>query len=295
MKKKLLFILNATAGKATIKNKLYDITDIFIKYDYEVSIHPTQAKNDAYLYSLENIDDYDLIVCSGGDGTLNEVIHAYMEKQAKQPFAYIPTGTTNDFATTINLSKNPITCAKQIMEGSLSAIDIGEINSLPFVYIAAFGFFSDVSYTTSQASKNILGHSAYVLEGMKQFMNMKEYPLKISYDENVIEDSFCYGMITNTLSVGGIHFFNEQDIDLDDGYFECLFIKRPNNPLDLQQLLQAFISKDVRKCSRVTIFKAKNIVIESEQPLAWTIDGEYGGTMQKSVIKNHQGALKIIK
>lgn len=295
MNKKLLYILNPTAGKAKIKNTLCDIIDIFIKNEYEVHIHTTQKKNDAYEVALKKLQDYDLIVCSGGDGTLNEIIHAYMEKQCKKAFAYIPTGTTNDFATTIGLSKSPQKCATQIMQGKVNAIDIGDINQIPFVYIAAFGVFTDVSYTTPQASKNILGHSAYVLEGMKQFMNMKEYALKITYDDQVIEDKFCYGMITNTMSVGGIHFFNEKDIQLNDGYFECMFIKRPNNPLDLQQLFQAFITKDLSKCSRVKICKAKQIKIDSENALSWTVDGEYAGDMNQCTITNHQSALRIIK
>lgn len=295
MNKKLLYILNPTAGKAKIKNTLCDIIDIFIKNEYEVHIHTTQKKNDAYEVALKKLQDYDLIVCSGGDGTLNEIIHAYMEKQCKKAFAYIPTGTTNDFATTIGLSKSPQKCATQIMQGKVNAIDIGDINQIPFVYIAAFGVFTDVSYTTPQASKNILGHSAYVLEGMKQFMNMKEYALKITYDDQVIEDKFCYGMITNTMSVGGIHFFNEKDIQLNDGYFECMFIKRPNNPLDLQQLFQAFIKKDLSKCSRVKICKAKQIKIDSENALSWTVDGEYAGDMNQCTITNHQSALRIIK
>lgn len=295
MKKKLLFILNPTAGKAKIKNHLCNIIDTFIKNDYEVCVHTTQAKDDAYQTTKENIDEFDLIICSGGDGTLNEVIHAYVDVKSTKPFAYIPAGTTNDFATSINLSKSPLKCAKQIMNNETISIDIGKINEVPFAYIAAFGVFTDVSYTTPQSSKNILGHSAYVLEGMKQFMNMKEYPLKIKYDDVVIEDSFCYGMITNSMSVGGIHFFNEEDVNLNDGYFECLFIKRPNNPLDLQQLLQAFISKDLNKCSRVTIFKAKKINIQSENELSWTVDGEFAGSMKDCTIVNYQSALNIIK
>lgn len=295
MRKKLLLILNATAGKATIKNKLCDIIDLFIKNDYEVSVHTTQAKDDAYEYVLDNMNRYDLLVCSGGDGTLNEMIRAYMQLESNKPFAYIPAGTTNDFATTVGLSKSPIKCAKQIMNGEVTPIDIGEINEIPFAYIAAFGVFTDVAYTTPQASKNILGHSAYVLEGVKQFMNMKEYALKIKYDDIIIEDSFCYGMITNSMSVGGIYFFDEKDINLNDGYFECLFIKRPNNPLDLQQLLQAFITKDISHCPRVTIFKAKKVRIECDSVLSWTVDGEFAGNMQECTIINHQSALNIIK
>ena len=295
MKKRLFFVVNPTAGKGKIKNKLCDIIDLFIQHEYHVSVHITQAKEDAYEVVKRKGQHFDLIVCSGGDGTMNEVIRAMHEKQIDALFAYIPTGTTNDFATTMKLSKNPMTCAKQIMRGNHYTIDIGTINSISFAYICAFGVFSDVSYTTPQTSKNILGHSAYVLEGMKQFMNMNEYRLQIEHDGEIVEDDFCYGMITNSMSIGGIHFFNEENIETNDGYFECLFIKRPNNPIDLQQLLSAFINKDVSKCPRMFAFKAKDIHIQSETPLDFNVDGEFAGTFKQCAIHNNHSAITILK
>lgn len=295
VKKKLFFVVNPTAGKGKIKNKLWEIINLFNKHEYHVSVHITQDKNDAYEIVKQKGHHFHLIVCSGGDGTMNEVIRAMYEKQIDAQFAYIPTGTTNDFATTMKLSKNPITCAKQIMRGNEHKIDIGTINNISFAYICAFGVFTDVSYTTPQVSKNILGHSAYVLEGMKQFMNMNEYHLTIEHDGEIDEDDFCYGMITNSMSVGGIHFFNENNIETNDGFFECLFIKRVNNPLDLQQLLHAFISKDVSKCPRMYAFKAKNIKIHSETPLDFNVDGEFAGTFSQCAINNNHSAITILK
>ncbi len=295
VKKKLFFVVNPTAGKGKIKNKLCDIVDLFIQHDYQVCVHTTQSKNDAYKVVKQKEHHFDLIVCSGGDGTMNEVIRALFEKQSKALFAYIPTGTTNDFATTMKLSKNPMTCAKQIMRHNEHFIDIGTINSISFAYICAFGVFSDVSYTTPQTSKNILGHSAYVLEGMKQFMNMNEYHLIVEHDDEIVEDDFCYGMITNSMSIGGMHFFNEENIETNDGFFECLFIKRPNNPLDLQQLLHAFISKDVSKCPRMVAFKAKKITIKSDTPLDFNVDGEFADTFSECVIINNHSAITILK
>lgn len=295
MHKKLLFILNPIAGKAKIKNKLCDIVDLFIKHEYEVNIHTTQAKEDAYNTIKKQVDQYDLVVCCGGDGTLNEAIRAFLAHPTKAKLAYIPCGTTNDFATTLKLSKSPLTCAKQIMKGKEIPIDVGSINGIGFAYITAFGVFSDVSYTTPQISKNIFGHGAYVLESMKQFMNMPQYQLKIIHDTEAIQDEFCYGMITNSMSVGGMHFFDEKNVEINDGYFECLFIKRPNNPLDLQQLLSAFLTKDVTKCSRMYAFKAKEITIECNKSLAFNVDGEFADSFTHCHIKNHHNALTIIK
>lgn len=295
MEKSLLFIINPHSGKKTIKSKVLDIVDLFIKHGYRVDLHITQSKNDITKIMKERGINYDLCVCSGGDGSLNEMVSACIDINLQQPIGYIPSGTTNDFATTLKLPKDLMKCAQHIIEGSSVECDVGLLNNSKFIYIAAFGALSDVSYTTPQASKNILGHSAYVLEGMKQLIGLKKYRLNIEYDGQVIKDTFCYGMITNTLSVGGMHFFNEQDVDLNDGYFECMFIKFPNNPLDYQQILQAFISKDLEKCPRIYVFKAKHLSIQSRKEIAWTIDGEYGGKHHLVEVVNKNKAINIIK
>ena len=295
MAKSLLFIINPYSGKKIIKSKICDIIDIFIKHEYEVSLHVTQAPQDIIAVIETRANDFDLCICSGGDGTLNEMVRACTNINYQKAIGYIPTGTTNDFATTLKLSKNPVKCATQIMEGTTGFCDVGLLNQSAFIYIAAFGALTDISYTTPQSSKNILGHSAYVLAGMKQLIGLKKYRLNIEYDNEVIRDTFCYGMITNTLSVGGFHFFNEQDIDLNDGYFECMFVKYPNNPLDFQQILQAFVSKDIKNSSRVYVFKAKKIKIRSRKEIAWTLDGEFGGNYNEIEVVNKNKAIQIIR
>lgn len=296
MYKNLLFIFNPTSGKAQIKEVLCDIIDLLVKHNYTVTAYPTQSKNDAYQKMITCGENYDQILCSGGDGTLNEIVRACIHLPYNKAIAYIPTGTTNDFATTLHLPKQPLACLKQILKGKAISCDAGTLNQSYFVYIAAFGLFSDVSYTTPQTTKNILGHSAYVLEGMKQFMNIKKYHLRISYHGFIIEDEFCYGMITNSMSVGGFHFFEGTSVDLSDGQFECLFIKYPNNPLDYQQTLHALISKEINSSNRIYCFKAKELSIESlDEKIAWTIDGEFGGKHQEVHISNIQNAFTILK
>ncbi len=295
MNKKVLFIINPNAGKAIIKNKVVDIIDLFNKKNYEVTTYITQSTKDAYLKTKEMHTWYDLILCSGGDGTLNEVISACIDVNYTKSIAYIPTGTTNDFATTAQLSKQPVECAQQIIDGTPTYYDIGKCNDTYFSYIAAFGIFSDIAYTTPQSSKNLLGHSAYLLESVKQWFNIPRFDIKIEYDNEVIEGTFNYGMITNSLSIGGFHFFSEAQVNLNDGLFECLFIKAVNNPSDLQSIISALLTKDFENCSQIIMFRTKKLKVSSSEELAWTCDGEFGGNLKICEIENLQNAIQIIK
>lgn len=295
MNQKILFIINPNAGKSNIKNKLLDIIQTFNVNQYEVTTYITQCSKDAYQKVIDNHSLYDLIVCSGGDGTLNEVISACMDCNYKKNIAYIPSGTTNDFATSAQISKDPLTCANQIVEGTPISFDIGRSNNSYFAYIAAFGVFSDVSYTTPQSTKNILGHSAYILEGVKQWLNIPKYQIKIECDNQSIEGLFMYGMITNSLSVGGYHFFNNHEVTMNDGLFECLFIKSVNNPLDYQSILSAILSKNFTNCPHIITFKTKHLKITSDVEIAYTYDGEFGGKEKVCEIMNIHNAIHIIK
>lgn len=178
---RILFVFNPRAGKAKIKNKLCDIINIFAKAGYEITVYPTQKEGDAVRAVRDKKEDYDLVVCSGGDGTLDEVVNGMMKCQKQIPIGYIPAGSTNDFAKSLGIPKNMVKAAEAIANGRDYACDIGEINGESFVYIAAFGMFTDVSYETSQEIKNVLGHMAYILEGMKRLSSIKSYRFKITY------------------------------------------------------------------------------------------------------------------
>lgn len=204
MKKKLLFIFNPHSGKGLIKNKLLEIVDIMVKADYEVTIYPTQSKGDAQNHVREEAKNYDLIVCSGGDGTLDEAVSGMMESEEKTLLGYIPAGSTNDFANSLRIPKSMLKAANVAVKGRRFPVDIGYFNGDSFVYVAAFGLFTAVSYQTSQQLKNVLGHAAYILEGMKQLLDIPVYKMRVEYDDEVLEDEFIYGMITNSISVGGI-------------------------------------------------------------------------------------------
>ena len=291
-KKDMLFIYNPKAGKALIRNHLVDILDVFVKGGYEVTVYPTQARGDAIKKTKKKKDKYDIVVCSGGDGTLDEVCTGMMESKVKVPIGYIPAGSTNDFAASLNLSKNMVQAAEDIVNGDTFAVDIGIFNEDIFAYIAAFGLFTEVTYETDQQVKNVLGHVAYLLEGMKSLATIKKYKLKVMADENVIEDEFIFGMITNSHSVGGFQRITGNNVELDDGEFEVTLIKYPKNPIELNRVMAALVDRDIdAEC--MYCFKAKEVRIESEEEVAWTLDGEFGGSHKEVTVKNLHKSLEI--
>ncbi len=292
--KNLLFIVNPSAGKKHVKGKLFDIVDLFVKADYNVRVYPTQAKEDATRLVSQEGWLYDLIVCAGGDGTLDEVVTGCMKCGCDTPIGYIPCGTTNDFARSLGIPKDPIRAAKRIIKYQPAPIDVGSFNGDYFIYVAAFGAFTDVTYTTPQEYKNHLGHMAYVIEGIKSLPNLTSYHLKVSYDNNVIEDDFFIGMITNSLTVGGFQSPNGKIAEFDDGMYEVLLVKYPTNPLDLQATLTAYLGGEVNP-EYMYQFKTERVVIESPEEITWTLDGEYGGSFTYAEVVNLKHALNIIK
>lgn len=292
--KNLLFIVNPSAGRKHIKGKLFDIVDLFVKADYNVRVYPTQAKGDATRIISEEGWLYDIIVCAGGDGTLDEVVAGCMKCGCDTPIGYIPSGTTNDFARSLGIPKDPIRAAKRIIKYKPEPIDIGSFNGDYFVYVAAFGAFTEVTYTTPQEYKNYLGHMAYILEGIRSVPSLTSYHMKVEYNGNVIEDDFFIGMITNSLTVGGFPNPNSKIAQLDDGMYEALLVKYPTNPIDLQATVTAYLMGEFNP-EYMYQFKAKKITIESLEAIMWTLDGEFGGSVTYAEIVNLQHALSIIK
>lgn len=292
-KKKMLFIYNPRAGKAQIRSNLLDMIDIFVKAGYEVTAYPTQAAGDGIKAVTERkIGYYDIIACSGGDGTLDEVVTGMMQCEKRLPIGYVPAGSTNDFAGSLNIPKNMAQAAKVVVEGRDFACDIGTFNNDYFVYIAAFGIFTDVSYETRQDMKNVLGHMAYILEGMKRISNIQSYSMKVEYDDKILEGDFIFGMITNSVSVGGFKRITGKYVQLDDGEFEVTLIKRPANPVELNTIMAALLNRNINT-DLMYCFSASSLRIYSEEEVAWTLDGEFGGRHKEVLIKNCMQALQI--
>ena len=292
MKKRMLFVFNPKAGKGRIKMHLLDIVDIFNKGGYEVIIRATQGPKDAYEHVKEYADQVDLIACSGGDGTLDEVVTGIVEVGSQTPIGYIPAGSTNDFANSLFMPKDIVETARNIMEEVPYCCDIGKFNDSTFVYVAAFGLFTEVSYATDQELKNTLGHLAYLLEGLKSLVDIKAYHMKISSDELTVENDFIYGMITNSRSVGGFRNLTGKNVDMDDGLFEVTLIARPRNPLELNEIVTALVTA-TDNTELVHTFKTSHLNIETEETVAWTLDGEFGGNVRNAEIRIMRKGLNL--
>ena len=292
---KTLFIYNPNAGQKQIKNYLYNILNIFAKADYVMTVFPTRKQGETTDYLKKNAKDYDLVVCSGGDGTLNEAINGLMNaKLEKVPtLGYIPAGSTNDYANSIKIPKNMEKAAQLIAEGSPALYDVGKFNSKYFIYIAAFGAFTKVSYNTPQDIKNVLGHLAYLLEGIKSLSEIKAYKMKIKSEDLTIEGKFIYGMVTNTLSVGGIYKLDHKTVKLDDGQFEVMIVREPKDAIEFNEIT-SFLLGTINKTDLVLTFKTNKVQIETSENVHWTLDGEYGGNPEKIIIKNVPKAINII-
>ena len=303
--KKAYFIFNPYSGKQTgkdiLKLHIISVIDKITKAGYEVTIRPTQCRLDAcdMVKNACNKKMYDIIVCSGGDGTMNEVIQGIMSAEYRIPVLYLPTGTTNDFAKSLGIPKNPDEACESINNGSIFSCDICSFNDRYFTYVAAFGAFTEVVYETPQQFKNMLGHAAYILEGMKRIKSLEtSYHLKITYDDGkIVEDDFVFGMVTNSTSVGGF-ISTSSNVSLNDGVFEVTFIKKPKTLIEFQNVITALLSKkqDIENAESAYIvsFKASELSIESEIEIPWTLDGEFGGSEHTIVIKDNMKAVDFI-
>ena len=292
----MLFVYNPHAGKELLKPHLSDVLDIFVKAGYEVVAYPTQAYQDGYKKIVEyQADKYDLIVCSGGDGTIDEIVTGMMEREPEErkPVGYIPAGTTNDFANSLHIPRGILKAADNAVNGSVFNCDVGKFNDSIFVYIAAFGLFTDVSYETDQGLKNVLGHLAYLLEGTKRLFNVPSYRIKVTHDGEAIEDEFIYGMVTNSKSVGGFRNMVGKNVVFDDGLFEVTLIHKPKNPIELQEIIAALLIEQVDTKHMYT-FRSGHIEFESIEEIPWTLDGEYGGSHDEVVIDNLKQQLEIM-
>lgn len=291
--KRMLFVYNPMAGKEQIRNKLSDIIQVFCRAGFEITIFATQGREDATRVVAKQGMNYDYVVCSGGDGTMNEVAAGLMQLENRPVCGYIPAGTVNDFASTLKIPRIMKKAAELITEGSVFKCDMGQFNDRYFTYVSGFGAFTEVSYQTPQEMKNALGKAAYFIEALKHITEIKTHHMKVEYDDVVIEDDFMLGLVSNSVSVAGYKAYSKMNIMMDDGLFEVLFIRSIRNPLELQSALNALITRKF-DCERILQFSTSRLTITSEDDVQWTLDGEDGGICQKVTMINHQYALPIL-
>ncbi len=291
--KKMLFIYNPRSGKGLIRTHLADIIDIFTKGDYQVTVHPTQKPGDATHFAREYGDDYDIVVASGGDGTLDEVVNGMIDSNSQVPIGYIPAGSTNDFGSSLSIPNDMLEAANRIVKGSIFRCDIGRFNDKNFVYVAAFGMFTEVSYETDQGMKNTLGHMAYLLEGAKKIWNIPSIPMKVEADDFQFEGNLTYGMVSNAKSIGGIRSLTGNNVELNDGLLEVTLVRTPTNPKELSEIVAALFIPDAES-PLVTKFQTEKISFISEEKVAWTLDGERGGEQDEVKISTAKQRLNFI-
>ena len=295
--KRIYYICNLQAGKAELSNYLGNILNIMTKAGYEVTVRPTQAVQDATSATVKAVNSglYHYIFCSGGDGTLHEVLTGMLEAEQTIPVGYIPCGSMNDFAKSMTIPKDMAKACSAVLDGIPRKIDIGTVNDRGFSYVAAFGAFTDVTYETKQSVKNILGPVAYMMNAVTKISNIRAYPMRITCDGEIIEDEFIFGMITNSASVGGM--LDISDFCFDDGNFEVTLIKKQESLAELHRTV-SFL-RDIKEISNeenIYCLRASDITIEllEKTDVPWTIDGEYLPNTSKFHIVNHKQAVSFL-
>lgn len=294
--KKLMLIANPYSGKGQVKLNLFEVLQVFNEAEYAVTVYmPNREKGHSIISLTETYaKDYDILVCMGGDGTLSDTATGLMRSGAQVPLGYIPLGSTNDMANSLELPKSSVRCAKAIVSGTPVPYDIGSYDGKYFTYIAAFGAFTAVSYMTPQNLKKAFGHSAYIMEGLAQLEDISPVHTIVEYDDGVVEGNFIFGSVSNSTSVGGIVKLDKSLVSLNDGMFEVFLIKEPTNALELGEILSDFVTKNFVS-DKVIMLHTKKARFRFAYPTAWTRDGESGGLYMDVTMENIHNAVQFLR
>ena len=296
MEIRVLAIINPTSGRGNITGYVEQIKKYLEKQNMTVKVKFTKKEYNARKIVINNIEETDLILVCGGDGTFNETVSALMELETKDiSIAYIPMGTTNDLAQSLKIPIKDISVTKNLLKSKAKVLDVGKFNNKYFCYVAAFGIITDVAYKTSQKAKNKYGRLAYYLRAIGELFRIRKYKTKtkIKFDDEEIEGEFIYGGISNSESIAGFKWYNQEDISLDDGKFEALFIRKPKRISGYFRLLSDFKNKDYMANRDFVYFKANKITITTAKNVDWTIDGEYAGNLNFVNIENCNKAIEL--
>lgn len=291
----VLTIINPTSGKGRIEENIDEIKKNIEEQGMQNEIVITQKEKNAKNILDEHKNNKDLILVCGGDGTLNETVTSMIENKLEDiTLSFVPLGTTNDLARTLDIPVKDISVTKKLLQTTAKRIDIGRWNENKyFCYVAAFGLITDVAYITSQEAKHKYGRLAYYINAMKELVKIPTFKMKLKYDDKHIEDEFIYGGITNSESIAGFKWFAKGEIQLDDGLFEGIFIRKPRTIFGYFKILSSFFKKDYHKNEYILFAQAKNFEIETGQSIKWTIDGEYAGEEKNVKIENMQKAIEL--
>lgn len=292
--KKLLLVMNPCAGIRKANRFLPEIISLFNQYGWEPRVHMTAAHGDGVGIVERGAGDVDLVVAVGGDGTFNETVTGLMRAGADTPVGYIPAGSTNDFASSLGLPGNIMEAARLIMEGEPVPYDIGRFGSRYFTYVASFGAFTRASYETPQNVKNALGHLAYVLEGVREISSIKKIHVRVETDEQIFEDDYIFGAISNSTSVGGILTLDPKIVDMGDGKFEILLVRAPRDLIELGDCVRALTSQRYN-CNMLTFCPSSRVWIDAPADMPWTLDGEKAEGAARIEAENLHHAIRLIQ
>ena len=277
MDKKLLFIVNPRAGKTKSRAPLFDAVSIYSEAGFLVSVRMTSRRGEATELAEELGADYDLVVCHGGDCTLNETVNGVMRipREKRPAVSYLPGGSTNDFAASLNISSDPAEAARSAMRLQPRELDVGRFGERNFVYVASFGAFTKTTYTVPQDIKNVFGHFAYMLDGVKNLDTLCPYRMKITADGEVFDGEYLFGAISNSTSIAGLMKLSPDEVSFDDGRFELLLVPVPRTPAAMQALILALINKDYCNSEGLIFRHVRHVTAETAEDIPWTLDGEY--------------------
>lgn len=275
-----------------VHGALLNIIDIMGQHGYEVTVQLTQYRGHATQLAAA-AQGYDRIACAGGDGTLNEVICGLVKRENPIPLGYIPCGSTNDFGSSMNLPKNITAAAENVVIGEPKGVDIGQFGDRYFSYVASFGAFTRASYSAPQNVKNVLGHFAYILEGIKDLSSIKAEHVRVETEDAVYEDDYILGAVTNSLSVAGIITLNANLVSMNDGKFEIMLIRYPRNAIQLNQIIQSLLSQNYNN-EMMTFISTERAVFYANPALPWTLDGERADGADRIEAVNLHEAVQII-
>lgn len=291
--KNMLFIINPFAGQKKGGKHLSDMLLELSKAGLDPIVHITTGQGDATVAAEKYAKDVDLVVCCGGDGTLNETITGVLRAGADTPIGYVPAGTTNDFAANLGLSGNPVQAVTDILEGEPTPYDVGRFNSRYFSYVASFGAFTRSSYNVPQNIKNALGHTAYVLGGISEISQIRKEHIRMEIDGQVVEDDFLFGAICNSTSIGGILTLDPKQVDLGDGLLEVMLVRSARNLAEIGECISA-VQNQTYNCEMITFRSARQIKITADPEMPWTLDGEREDGHQEIMVENLHHAIRMV-
>lgn len=291
---KVILIVNAHAGKQLILKELDSVERVFLNAGHQLSVIRTETAEQARrAILLAGEKQPELLVCCGGDGTLNQTVSCLLEAGKELPLGYIPAGTTNDFANSLGLPKEPAAAAERIVSGTETPLDLGSFAGKPFIYVASFGAFTQASYSTDQALKNTFGHLAYVIEGLKELPELRSYRLRAETAEgDCYEGEYLFGAVSNSLSFGGVIKLDPEKVDFGDGKLELTLVKKPGNLHELNRILFSLMSGRYDE-ELISFCSTRQVQFTFEEAADWSLDGEYAPGGESVELRAVPGAYRL--